>query len=75
MVNGFEINMTPIQKALQDQEIEQLYPVLQDRVKLIKALSRKYGKDFNSVPTARNALKHFDNERDMIQNMFKAGRK
>jgi hypothetical protein len=62
------IDLKPIQEALgPETQLPDLPAGPIGRFRLVETLRGRYGDNFRIIPGARNALKHFDKETDMLK--------
>lgn len=67
-------DVQPIQQALGD-DMPDVQMNQVGRMRLVDALSRKFGENFRAVPAAGKAIEHFDSEmgffRELVRTMMK----
>jgi len=62
MSDGFKVDISEVQKLLKEEEIPDLGPSQLGRIRLMRALERRFGKGFKAIPGPRKALKDFDDQ-------------
>jgi len=64
------MNLEPIKMVLQDL-MPALSPGPRGRLRLIRALTQRYGENFRAFKDAQQAMEHFDNETKLVRDWLK----